>query len=163
MCHAPARKPKHLRARSPFLLIYPSLSPQRDWGLNYSLIPFGVSQAPIHPHQPPLKERFPTPHLGALQLPGDASHDVHCISTPNSDADAPQATAIGGMGISTNQKNPRVRIVFQNDLEKSKTNPRFSAHKLSSENRGGDQEGSAKLPPGHPQAHLQDRAPQVWL
>lgn len=70
--------------------------------------------------QPPPEEPFPTPYLGALQLPGDPGHDVHCISTPDSNADAPQATAIGGVGISANQKNPRVRVVFQNDLKKTR-------------------------------------------
>lgn len=74
-----------------------------------------------HPLLSPRYEPLPTSHLGALQLPGNPSHDVHSISTPDSNADAPQATPIGGVGISANQKNPRVCIVFQNDLKK---NPR---------------------------------------
>lgn len=76
-----------------------------------------------HPSAAPQHKPLPTSHLGALQLPGDPSHDVHGISTPDSNADASQATAIRGVGISANQKNPRVRIVFQNDLKK---NPRSS-------------------------------------
>ena len=76
-----------------------------------------------HPSAATPTQALPTSHLGALQLPGDPSHDVHSISTPDSNADASQATAIGGVGISADQTNPRVGIVFQNDLKK---NPRSS-------------------------------------
>lgn len=108
----------------PLLLIYPCLPPKTSAADPVAppfrpRLPFIPTK---HPLQPPWTESFPAPHLGALQLPGDPSHDVHSISTPNSNADAAQATAIGGMGISANQKNPRVCIVFQNDLKK---NPRF--------------------------------------
>lgn len=92
--------------------------------LTYLFIPFGFYRSDSPPPNAPCShpsEPFPTPHLGALQLPGDPSHDVHCVSTPNSNADGPKATAIGGVGISANQKNARVCIVFQDNLKKNPT------------------------------------------
>lgn len=105
----------------PFLLIYPRLPSKRFEAdlVTHPLHPRLPFIPTKHPLQPPWTESFPTPHLGALQLPGDPGHDVHSVGTPNSNADAAQASAIGGMGISANQKNPRVCIVFQNDLKKN--------------------------------------------
>lgn len=123
MCHVPCVtfQPGSSLLEFLFLLIYPRLPPKR--------FEADLVTHPFHPHLPfiptkhplqrPWTESFPIPHLGALQLPGDPSHDVHSISTPNSNADATQATTIGGMGISANQKNSRVCIVFQNDLKRN--------------------------------------------
>ena len=115
MCHTPRSNQESTCWNSHLGLFLPASFPERaepDLCSQLLWIPHLLLTQPTTPLLPPRHKPLPTSHLGALQLPGDPSHDVHGISTPDSNADASQATAIRGVGISANQKNPRVCIVF---------------------------------------------------
>lgn len=65
-----------------------------------------------------MKERGETrTHFRTLELPGDASHDVHGVGTTHSDADAAEATAVWCVRICTDQHDSRIGVVLQDDLQ----------------------------------------------
>mmetsp|Transcript_11978 Transcript_11978/g.32744 ORF Transcript_11978/g.32744 Transcript_11978/m.32744 type:complete len:250 (-) Transcript_11978:514-1263(-) len=55
-------------------------------------------------------------HLGALQLPGQASHDVHRISAAYTNGSHAQAASIRGVGVRANHEEARNGIVLQYNL-----------------------------------------------
>lgn len=63
---------------------------------------------------------MPRTHFGTLELPRDSSHDIHSISSTHSNTDGTQATAIGSVGVCTNQHHSRIGIVLQDDLAKER-------------------------------------------
>ena len=70
-------------------------------------------------------------HIGTLELPGDSCHDVHSVRSTHSDADGAEATAIGSVGVCTNQHHSRVRIVLQDDLSEERHESPVSHRVLS--------------------------------
>lgn len=55
-------------------------------------------------------------NFGTFELPGDSSHDIHSVCSTHSYTDAPEATAIGSVGVCTNQHHTRIGIVLQDNL-----------------------------------------------
>mmetsp|Transcript_41547 Transcript_41547/g.106288 ORF Transcript_41547/g.106288 Transcript_41547/m.106288 type:complete len:369 (-) Transcript_41547:81-1187(-) len=55
-------------------------------------------------------------HLGALQLPGQPSHDIHGVRAAHTDRAHAEATSVGGMGVRANHHAAGEGIVLQHDL-----------------------------------------------
>lgn len=60
-----------------------------------------------------LASQLDTNDLGALELPGQASHHVHSISTTHTDSSHTQATSIGGVGVSADHQEAGDGVVLQ--------------------------------------------------
>lgn len=61
-------------------------------------------------------------HFRTLELPRDSSHDIHSVSSTHANTDGTQATAIGSVGVGTNQHHSRISIILQDDLSKERDN-----------------------------------------
>lgn len=59
---------------------------------------------------------FNTNNLGALEFPWDASHDIDGISATDTDAAAAETTAVGSVGIGTDEHDAGEGVVLKNDL-----------------------------------------------
>ena len=55
-------------------------------------------------------------HLGRLELPGQAGHDVHRVCPTHADCTGAQATSIGRVRVRANHQAAREGVVLQNDL-----------------------------------------------
>lgn len=59
-------------------------------------------------------------HFRTFELPRDSSHDIHGVSSTHSNTDGTQATAIGSVGVCTNQHHSRIGVILQDDLSKER-------------------------------------------
>ena len=57
-----------------------------------------------------------TNHPGALQLPRDVGHHIDCVGTTHTNAEATEATTVGGVRVCANHKEARESIVLEDDL-----------------------------------------------
>ena len=57
-----------------------------------------------------------TTDLGGLQLPGEASHHIHSVSSSHAHSAHAQAAGVGGVGVRANHHATREGVVLQHNL-----------------------------------------------
>ena len=60
-------------------------------------------------------------HLGALELPRQASHHVHGVRAAHADAQAAETAAVGRVRVRADEQHARKRVVLQNNLHNTTT------------------------------------------
>ncbi len=55
-------------------------------------------------------------HLGGLELPRDARHDIHCVCAAHTDRAHAEAPAVGRVAVRADHQPARERVVLQDDL-----------------------------------------------
>jgi len=63
-----------------------------------------------------LSGQLDTDDLGALELPGNISHDIDGISSTDTDGDHTETTGVGGVRVSSDHQTSGEGVVLENDL-----------------------------------------------
>ncbi len=59
-------------------------------------------------------------YFGTFEFPRDSSHDIHGISSSNTNTDGTQSPTVRSVGVCTNQHHSRIGVILQNDLSKER-------------------------------------------